>query len=204
MASEIEKILDPNEKIFWRGKPRYIAYVLRCIPASVFGLFWCTFLIPFYWAVFTGKFPIFVWVILGPHTLVAVGLLGAPLWATLIYPYVEYAITSKRIVIQTGFFARNFQTVDYTYLTDVSVNIGLLGRLTGTGDILFVSGMGIFTEKTARSAIAAVKNPYEVFKLLKQVYFDIKTDVEYPNRLRPPVNPGYGSEYTPFNKQPSR
>jgi len=64
--------------------------------------------------------------------------------------------------------------------------------------------MGIFTEKTARSAIAAVKNPYEVFKLLKQVYFDIKTDVEYPNRLRPPVNPGYGSEYTPFNKQPSR
>jgi membrane protein YdbS with pleckstrin-like domain len=200
MISEIDKILDPSEKIFWRGKPKYIAVILKCIPVTIFGLFWCSFLIPFYWAFFTGKFPIFIWAVLGPHTLIGVGMLGAPLWATLVYPYIEYAITSKRIIIKSGFFARNFQTVDYVNLTDVSVNIGPIGRLTNSGDILFISGMGIFTEKTGKNSISCIENPYEVFKLLKQVYFDIKTDVEFPNKLRPPVNPGYQSEYQPFRQ----
>jgi len=85
-------------------------------------------------------------------------------------------------------------------LTDVSVRIGLVGRITNTGDIFFVSGMGIFTANTSKNAIWAIENPYEVFKLLKQVYFDIKTDVQFPNKLRPPVNPGYQSEYDPFKK----
>jgi hypothetical protein len=200
MVNEIDKILDPNEKIFWRGKPNYIAYILKCTPLTIFGLFWCSFLIPFYWAFFTGKFPIFVFVVLGPHTFIGLSLLTAPLWATLVYPYIEYAITSKRIITKSGFFARNFNTIDYVNLTDVSVNIGLIGRLTNTGDIRFVSGMGIFTEKTAQSSILAIENPYDVFKLLKQVYFDIKTDVEFPNKLRPPANPGYQSEYRPFEQ----
>lgn len=200
MINEIERILDKDEKIFWRGRPKYTAYILKFIPATLFGLFWCTFLVPFYWAVFTGKFPIFAWLVLGPHTLVGLGLLTTPLLASLVYPYIEYAVTSKRIVIKSGFFARNFETIDYVNLTDVSVKIGLIGRLTGTGDILFLSGMGIFTEKTGRSSISAVEKPYEVFKLLKQIYFDIKTDVEFPNKLRPPVNPGYQSGYDPFKK----
>ena len=87
--------------------------------------------------------------------------------------------------------------MDYVNLTDVSVDIGLVGNLTNTGTINFVSGMGIFTEKTGKTALAGIEKPYEVFKLLKQVYFDIKSDVEFPNKLRPPVNPGYQSEYQP-------
>lgn len=203
MPGELEGILDSNEKIFWRGAPQYLAYLLRAIPLAAFGALWCTFLIPFYWAFFTGKFPVFVWAVLGPHTLVGVGMLTAPVWTSLTYPYIEYAITSKRIIIKSGFFARDFKAVDYVNLTDVSVSVGLIGRLTNTGDIRFISGMGIFTENTGKYSLAAVEKPYEVFKLLKQVYFDIKTDVEFPNKLRPPVNPGYQSEYTsPLN--PSR
>ena len=200
MVKEIDRILDPNEQILWRGKPQYRAYILKFLPATFFGLFWCSFLVPFYWAVFTGKMPIFGWLVLGPHTLVGLGLLGTPLWASLVYPYIEYAITNKRIITKAGFFARSFTTVDYTNLTDVSVNIGLIGRLTDTGDILFVSGMGIFTEKTGKHSISAIKKPYEVFKLLKKTYFDIKTDIEFPNKMRPDVNPGYQSEYKPFKQ----
>ena len=197
MTANINNILDSNEKIIWQGKPKYTAFILKSIPVAVFGLFWCTFLIPFYWGLFTGKFPIFAWVVLGPHTFIGLGMLTAPLWASLAYPYIEYAITSKRIIIKSGFFARNFSTVDYATLTDVSVDIGFIGRITNTGNINFISGMGIFTEKTGKSSIAAIENPYDVFKLLKQIYFDIKTDVEFPNKLRPPVNPGYQSEYQP-------
>lgn len=200
MVDNIDGILDNNEKIFWRGKPKYIAYIFRwLIPAAV-GIFWCIFLVPFYFVYFTGKAPVFIWVVLGPHTLVGLSLLTSPIWASFAYPYIEYAVTSKRIIIKSGFFARNFKTVDYVNLSDVSVNIGLIGRLTNTGDIFFISGMGIFTEKTSKAGIFGIEKPYEVFKLLKQVYFDIKTDVEFPNRLRPPVNPGYNSDYHPSNQ----
>jgi hypothetical protein len=195
MINEIDKILDPNEEIFWRGRPKYSAFILKAAPVVIFGLFWCSFLVPFYWALFTGQMPILALVVIIPHTLIGLGMLGGPLWASLVYPYIEYAITSKRIIVKSGFFARNFYTADYSELTDVSVNIGLLGRLTNTGDIRFTSGAGIFTEKTLHKHLSGIENPHEVFKLLKKVYFDIKTDVEYPNRLRPLANPGYQTEY---------
>ena len=200
MASELDKILDKDEKIFWRGKPKYVAYILKYSPVMLIGFFWCSFLLPFYLLAILGRAPVFLWIILAPHTLVGLSFFMVPLCATFSFPYIEYAITSKRIITKSGFFARNFTTVDYTNLTDVSVRIGLIGRITGTGDIFFISGAGIFTARTSREAIWAVENPYEVFKLLKQVYFDIKTDIEFPNKLRPPVNPGYQSGYDPFKK----
>jgi len=197
MINEINNLLDPDETILWQGGPKYAAYVLRTVPAVLFGLLWSSFLVPFYLAFFSGKIPVFFSFILIPHTLIGLCMLLSPVWASLNYPYIAYAITSKRIIMQGGFFARSFATVDYANLTDVSVRVDLLGKLTGTGDIMFVSGMGIFTEKTGKNALAALEKPYDVFKLLKQVYFDIKTDVEFPNKLRPPANPGYRSEYNP-------
>lgn len=196
MINDIENILDQNEKIIWRGNPKFSAYILKSLPISLFGIFWCTFLVPFYWAVFTGKAPIFVWFVLGPHTFVGLGMLTAPIWQSLLYPYIEYAVTSKRIVYKSGFFARNFSTVDYVHLSDVSVNIGFIGTLTNTGDINFVSGMGMFVPKTGRGSLSGIENPYDVFKLLKQTYFDIKTDVEFPNKYRPITNPGYQTDYS--------
>jgi len=52
MINEIDNILDQNEKIFWRGKPQYIAYIIKSTPAVAFGLIWSSFLVPFYWAFF--------------------------------------------------------------------------------------------------------------------------------------------------------
>lgn len=78
--------------------------------------------------------------------------------------------------------------------------IELIDRLTNTGSINFISDMVIFTEKTGKNSIVAIENPYDVFKLLKQVYFDIKSDFEFPNKLRSPANPGYQSEYQPFKQ----
>jgi hypothetical protein len=33
--------------------------------------------------------------------------------------------------------------------------------------------------------------------LLKKVSFDVKTDINYPNKLRPNENPGYNVDYNP-------
>jgi hypothetical protein len=41
----------------------------------------------------------------------------------------------------------------------------------------------------------AIENPYAVFKQLKQVSMDIRTDIQYPNQYRPEDNPGYKTKY---------
>ena len=43
----------------------------------------------------------------------------------------------------------------------------------------------------------AIEDPYAVFKQLKQVSMDIRTDMNYPNQMRPDENPGYKTTYKP-------
>ena len=104
MANTIEEILDTNEKIFWRGKPKYSAYILQYGPLSLFGLIWFSILSVFYWGIASGEMPLFALLIIIPHTLIGIGMLGAPLWASLVFPYIEYSITSKRIIIHAFVF----------------------------------------------------------------------------------------------------
>ncbi len=194
---DIQQILDPNEKIIWQGKPNFWSFWLRSIPTAVFGILWASFLVPFYWAFFTGKFPIFVWAVLGPHTLVALGLLTSPVWQMLRWNYVNYAITNKRIIIESGVLGRGYNLIDFNNISDVNVNIGIFDKLTNTGSIYFTAGMGMVQPNTTKNVMVGVENPYEVFKQLKKLYFDIKTDIEYPNKMRPETNPGYNTEYKP-------
>lgn len=194
---DIQQILDPNEKIMWEGKPNFLAFCMRSIPVMIFGIFWSLFLVPFYWAWWTGKFPIFVWAVLGPHTLVALGLLTSPLFQILGWKYVSYAITNKRVIIQQGIIGRGYNLIDFDKISDVNVKIGVLEKVTNTGTIQVIAGVGLVHPNTTRNALVGIENPYEVFKLLKKLYFDIKTDIEYPNKLRPDTNPGYNTEYKP-------
>lgn len=194
---DIRQILDPNEKIVWEGKPNFWAFWLRSVPLCVFGLFWSLFLVPFYWAWWTGKFPIFVWAVLGPHTLVAVGLLTSPLWQIIGWQYVSYAITNKRLIIQSGIVGRGYNLIDFDKISDVNVNISIIDKLTNTGTIYVLAGVGFSQPNTTKNVLYGIANPYDVFKQLKKLYFDIKTDIEYPNKLRPETNPGYNTEYKP-------
>ena len=202
MATNLDAILDPNETIIWRGRPRYGAYVLGFVPVTIVGLFWCSFLVMAFWAVLNAQrsAPFFVWIILIPHTLVGFGLLFSPLLASLAYPNLEYALTSRRVITRSGLLAQTCETVDYTDLSDVSVRVGLVGRWTKTGDVRFVTGTGLQNPHTNNHTLSAISDPYGVFKLLKQTYFDIKTDVQYPNQLRPADNPGYQTRYQPSRK----
>ena len=45
--------------------------------------------------------------------------------------------------------------------------------------------------------MVAIDAPYDVDKLLKETTVDVKTDWNYPNKLRPAENPGYHTDYKP-------
>ena len=71
-------------------------------------------------------------------------------------------------------------------------------RAFDVGTIKFFSGRTQTDEGTTTKLYdkwEAISNPYEVFKNVKQVSVDIKTDYNYPNALRPDNNPGYNAKY---------
>jgi hypothetical protein len=66
------------------------------------------------------------------------------------------------------------------------------------GTIRFFSGRTLTDEGNTTKLYdtwTAIEDPYQVFKLVKQTSLDIKTDINYPNALRPETNPGYQTKY---------
>lgn len=209
---ELDKILDENEKIFWEGKPEFWPFLFGgSIITTLFGLFWILLLLPFIglaiFDIFFGSHVFGFGILLMPHFWIGLILVfGIPIYQILSYKHVYYAITDKRVVIQKGLIGRDFEIIDFDQITNAEVNIGLFDKLFGrnTGSIL-ISTAGSFTYGRQGAVhkpytMRNIVNPYDVFKLFKQVSHAVRSDIEYPNKLRPTENPGYQTRYTPDNK----
>ena len=196
---EIDKILDDNEKVHWEGKPMFWPFFIGSLSACVFGTFFLVFgAFPIVTAVETGFWPL----LFLPHFWIGVFLVfGVPIYTALVYKYIYYVITDKRVIFQKGLIGRDFEMVDFDKITNADVNVDLLDILFGrrSGSIkIATAGSFTYTRRGAVSkpyAIRHVKDPYNVFKFFKKISHDVKTDIEYPNKLRPRTNPGYKTQY---------
>jgi membrane protein YdbS with pleckstrin-like domain len=210
---ELDKVLDENERIFWEGTPSFWPFFLGgSFVTVIFGLFWMVFLIPFIVVavldILFGSHIFGFGILLLPHFWIGMGLVfGLPIYQILVYKHTHYAITEKRVILQKGWIGRDFELIDFDQVTNAEVNVGVFDKLFGggnTGSIL-VSAAGSFTP-TRQGAVQKpytlrnITGPYEVFKLFKKATHDVRTDIHYPNKLRPGENPGYQSDYDP-NKQ---
>jgi len=73
--------------------------------------------------------------------------------------------------------------------------------MMGVGSIRFSTGELTSKGTALFKTFVSVPYPYEVFKQIKTVSEDVKTDWNYPNKLRPEDNPGYETKYTPEDKK---
>ncbi len=86
------------------------------------------------------------------------------------------------------------------------MTVGFLDILFGrkSGSILVsTAGTIVSTKHGPRQrpyTLSHIENPYEVFKFFKEISHAVKTDIEYPNQLRPENNPGYQTQYNPEEK----
>ena len=147
-----------------------------------------------------------------PFLIIGLGMMfGVPVYQFLVYKNMYYAITNKRVIVQGGVVGRDFQFIDFDQITNAEVNVGFWDKLVGknSGSIL-LSSAGTFVGYSNRhgSNVAArpytlsnIENPYEVFKLFKDIGHAVKTDIQYPNKFRPSDNPGYKSEYKPKDEE---
>jgi len=89
--------------------------------------------------------------------------------------------------------------VDYDKIMNIEVNVNPIESLLSVGTIKIFSGE-VSESKHSRSnkydKFIGISNPYGVFKSLKDIETDIKTDWNYPNAIRPNENPGYKTKYT--------
>ncbi|TAL52584.1 MAG: PH domain-containing protein [Nanoarchaeota archaeon] len=216
---ELDKVLDSNEKVLWEGKPQFKPYVFGglsiCVGIVVFIII---FLIPFvaFWAFFNAQPEVKtdsaistilnLWIFNISYVFFIIILLPVifgSIYLLLSYGKVYYAITDKRVILQQGVIGRDFKIVDFDQISGAEVDIGLFDKMFGkeSGTIkIYSPGHSVATKRGPVSIpyfLQNIDNPYEVFKFFKKTSFDVRTDIQYPNELRPATNPGYNSKYKP-------
>ena len=193
----IEDILDEGEHILWRECPNKKAYILSktmtMFPiAIIWLLFDSAFVVGGFYGYASGDMPIGV--LIGLFVFLLFHL--TPVWIWLFgiiravkeYKNVEYAFTEKRIIIRSGFIGIDFKNIYYTEVQSVNLKVGLTDKMFKVGDVYIKSN-------NESVVLFDIKNPYQITSKLQKITLDIKTDIYYPNALRPEENPGYKTKY---------
>ncbi len=201
--NSVEDVLYDGEKVLWKGKPNAKSYVLaammRMLPIAII------------WLIFDGAFIIGISIGISQESI-PLGILGfiipffllhlMPVWmwigntvrAFREVKNLEYAITDKRIIIRSGVIGIDFKFINYTEIDSVNVKVGFIDKIFKVGDIYINSSVN-------SGVLWDVSNPYGIARALQKVTTDIKSDIHYPNALRPDSNPGYKTGYSenPFD-----
>ena len=196
-CNTIDDLINDDEQILWRGKPKKSAFIWSKIFNFLpFVILWVLFDSMFIFGfIATGAinqldaiFIIFLVVFFAIHL--------APLWiwlsnvitAAIQHKNIEYVFTNKRIIIRSGIII-DVKNIYYMDIISVNIRVGLIDRILKVGDI-YITG------KSEKAVLWDIENPYKVFNMLQKIVNDIKTDMYYPNNLRPDENNGYNTKYT--------
>lgn len=207
LRQKFNSIKDTDESIFWTGTPKFIPFLATGIPFLIFGCIWGAidifgFILPMGSVNAGGQgIPVgFMIPFFALHMFPFYGSILNIIRLALVYRNTVYSITNKRVMIRTGFMGIDYTSVDYDRIVDIEVNVNPLEKLFNVGSILIFSGDIASTRNGSRRVtknFRAIENPYEVYRKIKQITVDVKTDWNYPNNLRPINNPGYNTEYEP-------
>jgi len=211
--SDLELMVGQDEKIFYKGKPDKLCFVLEGIfnPMFPFALIWA--LIDFTiigTAAFAGFASGASGETLGAGVLFFIGFFALhlmPVWIYLggvifiarKYRNTEYIITDKGIYVSGGIFSYNYEMKPFTDLSHVNIHRGIFDQMLGVGDVVVTCGHSGYNSRSGHSfggmTICDIRNYRWVFKLIKDLQTDIYADTMYPNDLRPEGNSGYKTRY---------
>ena len=193
--TEIDSVLSENEQILWRGKPKKSAFILnRILTMLPFALLWLLFDGGFIVLLCTIGSEIPKPVIIGICVFFVFHLLPVWIWISHIvtanrqHKNLEYAFTDKRIIIKSGIIGIDFKNIYYTDISSVNLRVGLVDRMCKVGDI-YIKG------KSSADVLYDISNCYFITNKLQEIVLDLKSDVYFPNELRPDSNSGYNTRY---------
>lgn len=192
---QFEAVKDTDEEMLWAGRPNFTAFIIRGIPFLCFGLLWGA--IDYFGFIrnmdkgMSGfSIPFFIL-----HLIPFWGSILNMIRLFLVHGNTCYAFSNKRLMMRSGFWGTDFKVVDYDKISDLEVNVNPIENLLGVGTIQAFSGRVSDEGGRLYDKFIGINDPYGVFKKIKEVSVDIKTDWNFPNAMRPEVNPGYRTKY---------
>lgn len=192
----IEDVIGSDEQILWSGKPKKRAFLINAFTKML--------PIALIWLLFDGAFiglmigtmdeiptsvKTFMTVFFLFHLMPVWIWLSNVLTANRQHENLEYAFTNKRIIIKSGIIGIDFKNVYYSEIDSVNLRVGLVDRIEKVGDI-YIKSIG------GANVLYDLENPYTLTEKLQKIVVDIKTDIQFPNNLRPAENDGYSTKYT--------
>ncbi|MFH2145525.1 MAG: PH domain-containing protein [Candidatus Omnitrophota bacterium] len=199
LPQHFHAVKDDDEEFIWIGEPRFLPFICTGIPFLIIGLIWGA--IDYFGFIRNigraenGPPPGFIIPFFALHLFPFWGGILNMFRLLLVHKNTFYAMTNKRVMMRSGFWGIDFNAVDYDRISDVQVTVNPLENMLGVGTIRISAGKVTSKGNRLTDDFIAVEKPYEVFKKLKTVMVDIKTDWNYPNKLRPDENPGYNTKY---------
>jgi len=202
----ISEVLDKNERILWQGKPAFLPFAFGRLFKAFLALFMLAGAIfyIFYTAMYINHWPttdtitliVFTLGIFSPLLLVLLFFVVAGFIRAFVWKVTEYAVTDKRIILKSGIIGREFRMIDFDKVSNIEVHVDFVDKLfrKNTGS-LYIYGNFSNLPLNKPYLVEHVMDPYNIFKGVKKVSFDVKTDIEFPNQYRPKKNPGYRTEY---------
>ena len=194
--NKVEDILAPGESILVRLKPDKKTYVLESIFKGLpLALVWGGFDAFFIYMIISQNVAkeIGMWFI--PFMIFFFGIHLIPVWLFIYrlikklagYKNLEYVFTDKRIIIRSGLIGVDFKYIYYEEIQSVIVKVGIFDRLFKVGDL--------YIQTASQTGIVEdIKAPYQYSSKIQKIAQDIKTDINYPNDLRPEENHGYNTK----------
>jgi len=201
-AQLFDQVRDQNETVLWAERPAFLPFLASGVPFLILGVIW--FSIDFFGFIYPmligerhipSGFTGFMIPFFALHLFPFWGSLLNMLRLSLVHKNTAYAITTRRAMFRGGLWGISYESIDFDRITDLQVNVGLLEKSIGAGTIQ-ISTTGVSAKTPISKNFIGVSDPYDVFKEIKKVSLDVKTDFEYPNKLRPEANPGYKTAYS--------
>lgn len=195
---EFRDILDTNERIIWSDRPHLLIHLAIGFPLLIIGIIW-GIMDSFFFMNFMsfGSGFNFLSIFMLLHMMPLWLGVGNMIRLIFVYRNTYFCYTDKRVIIKTGFMGVDYKIKDFYNIGNVEVNVGPLENMLGVGTIR-IDEEYVRTGKHSRrvgNRLYGIKRPYEVFKALKEIVMDIKTDINYPNEYRPDTNSGYNTKY---------
>ncbi|NTW71544.1 MAG: PH domain-containing protein [Eubacteriaceae bacterium] len=195
----IKNLLDANENPIWEGKPDKLTYVIGQPFFYLFALMWGIFDFGFIGLFLQagpkegfGSLGFFIIPFFALHLMPVWIAIGGLFYRIYNWKHINYVITEKRIYIESGIIGRDVNIIEFSDIYQPAVNVGVIEKLRNCGTIRLVPAAG---RGFLNAALVNIVEPYEVYKMIKEMSFDIKSDMNYPNAMRPEENPGYQTNY---------
>ncbi len=192
---KVDALLAHDETLLWQGKPNKKAYILsniiKMLPIAILWLAVDTTMIVLF-AKFVPDIPIGAKIGIAAFFVIHL----APVWIWLYnvataskrHANTEYAFTDKRIIIKTGLIGIDVQNIYYSDIQSINVKVGIADKMLKVGDIY------IKCNEHAQ-VLWDLPTPYALANRLQKIALDIKSDIHFPNAMRPEENTGYKTKY---------